>query len=941
MIQLKKTATLSALALSLSSAMSMNPSVSAQSQVTAGQFDLSGGNSQIDFPLVFERPTGEDMGTLANAVLGLGEGTTLYQSLVETVPGVLNGVPREAATDADRQLIVDIINWYNSLGGAPIKTVSGESFNTGNLHVASTHFMVIMTSGGPSTNAQVSGKLQERLNSARTVQDLIYVLNGVYPGASNSYEAAFKAYAEAVYAEGADGDALIEDHMVNPVLNGFKEMFHLAAPALRDELTNGLDVTEATMASFYRPVLTNKVPGVLKQKTTRYVDMAKRPLKDPVVGEVFAEKEDIEGYVLVEAERINDEKVYIYKAKEMPKPTEPEKPAEKPVEKPAEKPVEKPIEVEKPAEKPAEPEKPAEVEKPAEKPAEVEKPVEKPVETEKPVEKPVETEKPSETGGMTFTPPDATESATPEATVSDATVTKNVTTYWMNTQGLQLKPAYLGEPKPDNEGDDIDGHVLSATHVLTQSDLDGAFKGTMYQVGDVLNLYAQKEAPVTDATESAPVSESANTTESTTTESATESATTESTTESVTESATTENVVTESTTVESTTTENTTTSDTSHVTNLPNTSITININNGGSTSVENSEGEKGKVPNLNDLKAPEGSSVTTNKPDYYLIDGPGFKSLGLEMFGEPLSNFQFVREYKVTEEDVKTRFPLLSAGQIVHFYQRANADRIMTYYVDTDGIELKPAVEGAHPDRSGDLVTGYRLYTSRTKDNGNVVNIYTKIDPNKPSLDIKPETQPTDTSEKDKANIKTRWLDESGNILRQDQQGFHPDKDENDIEGYLYVGSSTDVDGNHINLYRLKARSLITHYVTENGMRLADDKVGAEFSDVLSIRGYVLQDTRLSKDGREKFYVYKQGENNNGQAPLYQANQTNNGGSGGNAKSGALPNTGEAVGIGSVIAAIVAAFGGASLFFLKRKQRDEDIEDDSEDVFDDVSDNDE
>ena len=112
--------------------------------------------------------------------------------------------------------------------------------------------------------------------------------------------------------------------------------------------------------------------------------------------------------------------------------------------------------------------------------------------------------------------------------------------------------------------------------------------------------------------------------------------------------------------------------------------------------------------------------------------------------------------------------------------------------------------------------------------------------------------------------------------------------------------------------------SVITHYVTPKGVRLADDVVGKDFGKELNIRGYVLKDTRLSKDGREKFYVYDKGDNKTGtdaKANSKAATIDKNG-------NAVLPDTGEAGGADLAIAGGLLAAAGAAVFFWRKKKTD-------------------
>ena len=107
----------------------------------------------------------------------------------------------------------------------------------------------------------------------------------------------------------------------------------------------------------------------------------------------------------------------------------------------------------------------------------------------------------------------------------------------------------------------------------------------------------------------------------------------------------------------------------------------------------------------------------------------------------------------------------------------------------------------------------------------------------------------------------TRWVDEEGKDLQPAKEGSHPDKEGDDLPGYKFK-ETKDVtlengDREVRNTYTVDAATVVTHYVDENGKLIKDDVVGKEFAKKLDIPGYELVEERVSKDGKEKMYVYR------------------------------------------------------------------------------------
>ena len=168
-------------------------------------------------------------------------------------------------------------------------------------------------------------------------------------------------------------------------------------------------------------------------------------------------------------------------------------------------------------------------------------------------------------------------------------------------------------------------------------------------------------------------------------------------------------------------------------------------------------------------------------------------------------------------------------GNPIHKFKKSTVTR----WVDENGNPIKEE-KGEHPH--GDL-DGYTYIGSEKDKDGNTIHKFHKV------------------------KTMTRWVDEEGKDLQPAKEGSHPDKEGDDLPGYKFK-ETKDVtlengDREVRNTYTVDAATVVTHYVDENGKLIKDDVVGKEFAKKLDIPGYELVEERVSKDGKEKMYVYR------------------------------------------------------------------------------------
>ena len=156
---------------------------------------------------------------------------------------------------------------------------------------------------------------------------------------------------------------------------------------------------------------------------------------------------------------------------------------------------------------------------------------------------------------------------------------------------------------------------------------------------------------------------------------------------------------------------------------------------------------------------------------------------------------------------------------------------VVTKYVDENGNMIAFSQIGMNPEKD---IDGYEFVRTITDENGNTVHIYKKK-----------TTSPT-------TDVVTEYVDEDGNTIALKENGKQPNKD---IEGYEFVRTETDANGNTKYIYKKKTTSpttkVVTEYVDKNGNTIAP-KTGITGLDdfvVLALMGsaIALRKTRKRK----------------------------------------------------------------------------------------------
>ena len=175
--------------------------------------------------------------------------------------------------------------------------------------------------------------------------------------------------------------------------------------------------------------------------------------------------------------------------------------------------------------------------------------------------------------------------------------------------------------------------------------------------------------------------------------------------------------------------------------------------------------------------------------------------------------------YKETKKDPK--------GNTIHIYRQ-----VITTYVDEKGKEINPSDKGTKDKKE---IPEY-IYKETKKDkDGNTIHIYRKNVPSTPIIDNKKTTI---------------WKDESGKVLKPEEKGT---KDKGKINGYEYVRTVVDKEGNTVHIFRKLTppinpeQNKTTIWKDESGKVLRPGEKGTKNKGKIS--GYEYVRTIVDKDG--------------------------------------------------------------------------------------------
>ena len=186
---------------------------------------------------------------------------------------------------------------------------------------------------------------------------------------------------------------------------------------------------------------------------------------------------------------------------------------------------------------------------------------------------------------------------------------------------------------------------------------------------------------------------------------------------------------------------------------------------------------------------------------------------------QPKDNFDGY-EYVRTEKD--------KDGNTTHIYRPIPKKIVTTIWVTEDGSVLRPRENGEKPK---DNFNGYEYVRTEKDKDGNTTHIYRPIP---------------------KKNVTTIWVTEDGKVLRPRENGEKP---KDNFDGYEYVRTEKDKDGNTTHIYRpIPKKTITTIWVTENGSVLRPRENGEQ--PKADFDGYTYVRTEKDKDGNIR-HIYK------------------------------------------------------------------------------------
>ena len=192
---------------------------------------------------------------------------------------------------------------------------------------------------------------------------------------------------------------------------------------------------------------------------------------------------------------------------------------------------------------------------------------------------------------------------------------------------------------------------------------------------------------------------------------------------------------------------------------------------------------------------------------------------------ENFDGYEFVR----TDKD--------KDGNTTHIYRPIEkpTKKVTTIWVTEKGEVLKPRTDGEHPKENFD---GYEFVRTDKDKDGNTTHIYRKV-------------------EKPVKKVTTIWVTEKGEVLKPRTDGEQPKEN---FDGYEFVRTDKDKDGNTTHIYRKvekPVKKVTTIWVTEKGEVLKPRTDGEQ--PKVDFDGYEFVRTDKDKDGNTT-HIYRKVE---------------------------------------------------------------------------------
>ena len=129
--------------------------------------------------------------------------------------------------------------------------------------------------------------------------------------------------------------------------------------------------------------------------------------------------------------------------------------------------------------------------------------------------------------------------------------------------------------------------------------------------------------------------------------------------------------------------------------------------------------------------------VKTSHKDKDGNEIPNYPTEDGEQPKKDIPGYRFVETKKLPNGDIEHVYEKVTTPPVSPYNPTPITEKVLTTYVDENGELIIPDENGSHPGKS---LEGYELVRTETDANGNVHNVYRKIQPQKPVQPVEPAT---------------------------------------------------------------------------------------------------------------------------------------------------------------------------------------------------------
>ena len=217
-------------------------------------------------------------------------------------------------------------------------------------------------------------------------------------------------------------------------------------------------------------------------------------------------------------------------------------------------------------------------------------------------------------------------------------------------------------------------------------------------------------------------------------------------------------------------------------------------------------------------KDKDGNTRHIYKPVEKPKEQPKMKTIWETVDGKVLRNWEDGEKPKDTFKGYEyVRTVVDKDGNIHHIYQPVK--KVTTIWVTVDGKVLRERTDGTHPKDSFD---GYEYVRTDVDKDGNTTHVFKPV-----------------------KKVTTIWVTVDGKVLRERKDGTLP---KDSFDGYEYVETRTDEDGNTTHIFKPVVKSIKTIWETvDHAKTLRSWQDGEQPKD--NFDGYEYVTTETDKDG--------------------------------------------------------------------------------------------